>query len=257
MVDPWPRQRGERRGERTAKRGHNSPMDEFSAPLLHEDADLIAVAKPEGIAAVPERDLAVDSLWRRLEVTRGERLWAVHRLDKEVSGLILFARHAAAHRALSLAFERRDTTKTYVALLQGVVAGTAGTVDAPIAQFGSGRMGVRADGKPSRSDWRLLQRFPRHSLVELQPRTGRRHQLRVHCYHLGHPIAGDSRYGDPAQQRGTARLMLHAWRLRLPHPSGGELALEADWPASFREVLNALVTPTGPTLARSSTESSP
>lgn len=232
-------------------------MDEFPAPILHEDAQLIAVAKPDGLAAVPERDLAVDCLWRRLEAARGERLWAVHRLDKEVSGLILFARNAAAHRALSLAFERRETVKTYVALLQGVLAGESGTVDAPIAQFGSGRMGVRADGKPSRSDWTVRERTPRHSLVELRPLTGRRHQLRVHCYHLGHPIAGDSRYGDPALQRATPRLMLHAWTLRLPHPGGGELALEAPWPDSFRAVVNGLVTPDGPTLARSSPESPP
>ncbi len=241
----------------TTKRHHNSTMDEILAPLLREDADLIAVAKPEGLAAVPERDLAVDSLWRRLEAARSERLWAVHRLDKEVSGLILFARNAVAHRALSLAFERRDAAKTYVALVHGVVAGDSGTIDAPIAQFGSGRMGVRAGGKASRTDWRVLERHPRHTLLALHPLSGRRHQLRVHCYHLGHPIAGDSRYGDPIVQKATPRLMLHAWKLALPHPGGGTLELEAPWPSSFRAVLNALLTPAGRTLAPNSTEASP
>lgn len=232
-------------------------MEEILAPVLHEDEHLIAVAKPEGLAAVPERDLAVDSLWRRLEAARGERLWAVHRLDKEVSGLILFARNAAAHRALSLAFERRDAAKTYVALVLGAIAGDAGRIDAPIAQFGSGRMGVRAGGKASRTDWQVLERHPRHTLLALHPLTGRRHQLRVHCYHFGHPIAGDSRYGDPTIQKATPRLMLHAWKLVLPHPNGGELALEAPWPLSFRAVLNALLTPTGRTLAPNSPEASP
>lgn len=194
--------------------------------VIHEDAELLVVDKPDGIAAIPERDLQVPSLHKLLEAERGERLWVVHRLDKEVSGLLVFARTAEAHRRLSMAFEARRVGKTYLAVVHGRLDGR-GEIDAPIHQFGSGRMGVDPRGKPSRTTYEVLGQAAAHSLVTAHPQTGRRHQLRVHFYHRGHPIAGDVRYGEVALQKTIARLMLHARNLELPLADGRTLALEA------------------------------
>ena len=188
-----------------------------SARVVVEEPGFVVIDKPAGIATIPERDLGAPSLVRALEAARGERLFVVHRLDKEVSGLVVFARDAATHRALSMAFERREVEKTYLAVLHGTLPWDEHLVDAPIATFGSGRMGVRArDGKPSQTRFRVRSRTPETTLVEAHPTTGRRHQIRVHAYHLGHPIAGDLRYGDRTLQSRYARLFLHAWQLTLP-----------------------------------------
>jgi len=209
--------------------------------LLHEDEALIAVAKPEGLATIPERDLAAPSLQKALEAQRGERLWVVHRLDKEVSGLVIFARNAEAHRALSLAFEHRKVEKSYTVLAHGSIELDRGTIDRPLAEFGSGRMGVdQRRGKPSVTTYTVLRRAKLFTLAEARPLTGRRHQLRVHFYALGHALVGDPRYGDLKAQAAFPRLMLHAHTLSLPHPSGAPLALEAPLPPSFRRLLAEL-----------------
>jgi RluA family pseudouridine synthase len=212
--------------------------------LLHEDDDLIAVHKPEGLASIPERDLAIPSAQRLLEALRGERLWVVHRLDKEVSGALLFARNAAAHRSLSLSFERREVEKVYTLLVHGDLPPGEGVIDRPIAQFGSGRMGIdERRGKSSLTRYRALRGAGGYTLVEARPLTGRRHQLRVHFYSLGHPVVGDLRYGDRAKQSTFPRLMLHASRLSVPHPSGARLSVEAPLPPTFAEFLAQLNPP--------------
>jgi tRNA pseudouridine32 synthase / 23S rRNA pseudouridine746 synthase len=208
--------------------------------LLHEDRELIAIDKPEGLATIPERDLAVPSAQRLLESARGERLYVVHRLDKEVSGILLFARNGETHRALSMAFEQRRVHKTYLALTHGRIPDDTLIIDRPIAQFGSGRMGVdERRGKPSRTEAEILRRYAAHTLLEAHPITGRRHQLRVHFYAMGHPLVGDPRYGDPVEQARWPRLMLHASRIEVPLPSGSR-TIEAAPPKTFSEVLARL-----------------
>jgi tRNA pseudouridine32 synthase/23S rRNA pseudouridine746 synthase len=210
-------------------------------PVVYEDADVVAAMKPEGIASIPERDPARPSVLRALSERRGERLYVVHRLDKDVSGVLLFARHADAHRHLNLEFDARRVRKEYLAVVHGVVVPDAGTVDRPLRIFGSGRTApdpVR--GKPSRTDYRVLERARAHTLLLVEPRTGRRHQIRAHLYAIGHPVAGDPRYGDPAANRGIGRLMLHAHRLVVRLPSGADVAIEAPPPASFLEVWGRL-----------------
>lgn len=196
-----------------------APATDKVPTILDEDRDLLAVDKPAGLAAIPERDLAQPSAQRRLEAQRGERLFVVHRLDKEVSGLLLFARTAPAHRALSLAFERREVDKRYLGLVWGEVVGDEGEVALPIREFGSGRMGVDARGKASLTRWSVLARGVLAgrpvTLLALSPHTGRRHQLRVHCYAIGHALVGDPRYGDKDLQATQPRLMLHAHQARL------------------------------------------
>jgi RluA family pseudouridine synthase len=215
-------------------------------PILYEDDDILAVSKPETLAAIPERHGQGGSLFEVLCAQRGERLYIVHRIDKETSGLIVFARHAEAHRRLNRQFETRAVDKTYLSLAHGVIAEDAGSIDAPLRQFGSGRVAVDPErGKPSATEFRVVERFRSHTLVEARPRTGRRHQIRVHLYHLGHPIAGDPLYGDEATRQGFSRMMLHAWRLALTLPSGRTLNLEAAIPNSFQRILDALERPPG------------
>lgn len=205
--------------------------------ILYEDGDLIALDKPDGTASIPGRGPRQGSLLDDLQRVLPGRPFIVHRLDREVSGVILFAKNERAHRALNVQFERREVRKTYLALLAGAVDGDQGVIDRPVRQFGSGRMGVDPRGKPSITEYRVRERFPEHTLVEAEPLTGRRHQLRVHFYSSGHPIAGDMRYGDRALQERVGRLMLHALRIRFRTPAGQELVLEAPLPASFLRVL--------------------
>jgi RluA family pseudouridine synthase len=207
--------------------------------VVHEDPGLVVVNKPEGIASIPERDPKEPSVRRLLESERGERLWVVHRLDKEVSGALVFARSADTHRALCRAFELRQVKKTYLAVTQGRVALEHDLIDMPIRQFGSGRMGVDERGKPSRTAFRVLMRGEHHCLLEVEPETGRRHQIRVHLYAIEHPLLGETRYGKSAPGP-VPRLMLHAWKLVLPGLVGEpERAFVAPPPRSFLAELSA------------------
>lgn len=204
-------------------------------PVLYRDNDCVAVMKPCGVAAVPERKDDDDCLAALLSRQLGHRVFPVHRLDKEVSGVILYACTATAHRFFNTAFEQRAVHKTYLAVVHGAVASDRGFISRPLREFGSGRMGVDdARGKPSETRYAVLQRTPRFSLVRLYPLTGRRHQLRVHLYSIGHPIAGDLRYGDAAMRGGHPRLMLTAAGIALHLPSGRRLDLQDCIPEDFR-----------------------
>lgn len=206
----------------------------FMITILHQDGDCVAVMKPVGVASVPERIADDACLSARLERQLGRRVLPVHRLDKEVSGVILYAFTAEAHRFLNCAFERRDVSKTYLAVVHGIVEPDNGVITRPLREYGSGRMGVDdVHGKPSETRFAVIQRRAEYSLVRLQPLTGRRHQLRVHLYSLGHPIAGDPRYGTPSLRTGHPRLMLTATGLAVRLPSGKSLALAGLIPEDF------------------------
>jgi RluA family pseudouridine synthase len=206
--------------------------------IIHEDDDVVVVDKPEGLAAIPERMPRGDSLAERLGAERGERLYIVHRIDKATSGLIVFARSAAAHQFLCRQFELREVGKTYLAVVGGVIEPDEGLIDRPLRTFGSGRMGVDADrGKPCITEFRVVERFAVHTFVEARPKTGRRHQIRVHLYSIGHPVAGDPLYGESDVQRSAPRLMLHSHKLALRLPSRRALTLESPLPESFLSVL--------------------
>ena len=207
-------------------------------PPLFEDADVLAVNKPEGLASISERDTTQESLLSLLSAARPTKLYVVHRLDKEVSGVILFAKNAAAHTFLNAQFSHHTVRKTYLALVHGVIAQKSGTIDVPLRQFGSGRMGVDSKrGKASVTTFHVLTRFAAHTLVEVHPVTGRRHQIRVHLYSLGHAIVGDPLYGEKAMQCHFPRLMLHAQRIEFRLPSDTEVMIKAPVPESFTQVL--------------------
>ena len=220
---------------------HRREVSNAMIQILLENDDLVAVNKPEGLAAIPERRPEAASLLETLCAERNERLYIVHRLDKETSGVIVFARNARAHRWLSQQFEARAVRKKYVALAHGVIPDDRGMIDRPLRQFGSGRVAVDAtSGKKSATSFLVLQRFSEHTLVEVYPYTGRRHQIRVHLYSTGHPIAGDPLYSPIKTGRAFPRLMLHALKLTLGLPSGGQIAVEAPVPESFASPLGIL-----------------
>ena len=222
--------------------------------ILYEDDAILAVDKPEGLATIAERRVGRGSLLEVLSQQRGERLYVVHRIDKETSGLVLFARTPDAHRWLCGQFESRSVAKTYLALCHGSIAVEQGRIEAPLRQFGSGRVGVDPEkGKPSLTEFEVRRRFGAFTLVAAYPRTGRRLMERtiIICntsampvaardasvYHLGHPIAGDPLYGDKTAQQPFGRMMLHAWKLAVTLPSGRPLSIEAPIPESFDRVL--------------------
>jgi RluA family pseudouridine synthase len=203
-------------------------------PVLFEDADVLAVNKPEGLASIPERDATQENLLSLLSAARHTKLYVVHRLDKEASGVMLFTKNADAHRYLNEQFSRHSVRKRYLALVHGVIVQGSGTVDVPLRQYGSGRMGVDSkQGKASVTTFYVLKRFDVHTLIEAQPVTGRRHQIRVHLYNLGHAIVGDPLYGEKEMQCQFPRLMLHAQRIKFQLPSGNEVMIEAPLSKSF------------------------
>jgi tRNA pseudouridine32 synthase/23S rRNA pseudouridine746 synthase len=206
--------------------------------VLYEDEDILAVNKPERMVAVPERRRLEQSLIEMLSAQRAERLYIVHRIDRETSGVIVFARNAEAHRQLNRQFETRSVEKVYLAMVHGIVNEDRGEIDKPLRQFGSGRVGIDDQrGKASVTEFCVLERLKAFTLLDVRPHTGRRHQIRVHLYSLGYPIVGDPLYGEQAVQRSYPRLMLHARRLSLHLPSGTRLTIEAPVPESFSRVV--------------------
>jgi tRNA pseudouridine32 synthase/23S rRNA pseudouridine746 synthase len=201
--------------------------------LLHEDAELIAVAKPAGVTVIPARDEpAEDSLHARLAAERGERLWIVHRIDRDTSGVVVFARTAAAHRTLSMAFEGRDVDKTYLAwVADGGPLPDAGAIDLPLHAARKGKSRPAAPGEPdakaARTEFAVERRWQRGddrvARVRCHPVTGRHHQIRVHLRAQDAPILRDPLYGKATSRGGLAaapcaRLALHAASLTVPGP---------------------------------------
>jgi tRNA pseudouridine65 synthase len=205
--------------------------------LLHTDADLVAIDKPPGLL-VHASSLDAHEARNALDLLRaqlGMPLWTVHRLDKATSGVLLFARHVEAGRSLGAAFEGGLVRKRYLALVRGWPA-EAGEIDQPLARDpelpSAGQPRVPALTRYRRlacHDWPFpdgRHATSRYALVEVEPLTGRRHQIRRHFKHIAHPLVGDSTHGKGAHNRavaqwlGTARLWLHASRLELPAVDG-------------------------------------
>ena len=191
--------------------------------ILHDDHEVLVVDKPPGLLSVPGKgpELA-DCLLARVQAAFPQAL-LVHRLDRDTSGVMVFALTPHAQRHLGLQFENRQTKKTYVARVWGRVEGDAGTVDLPLIVDWPNRPRQkvdRAEGRPAVTDWRVVRRAETETRMRLMPRTGRSHQLRVHMREIGHPILGDPFYAEgPA--RAFPRLMLHSETLQFRHPDGG------------------------------------
>ncbi|TAG01179.1 MAG: RNA pseudouridine synthase [Burkholderiales bacterium] len=194
--------------------------------IIHVDDAFIIVNKPSGLLSVPGRgpDKA-DCAISRLQQQFSDAL-TVHRLDMETSGLMVFARGIDAQRALSRAFEKREVTKRYVAVVDGIVRADSGEIDLPLICDWPNRPRQIVDhdvGKPSLTRYQILSRNETSNTtkVELSPVTGRSHQLRVHLASIGHCILGDSLYATPAALSASERLLLHASSLTFAHPICG------------------------------------
>ena len=194
---------------------------------VHVDAHCIVAIKPSGLLAVPGLgERGQDCLAARVQAEFADAL-VVHRLDMSTSGLMLFARGAAAQRALSIAFAARAVHKRYVAVVDGQVQSAQGEIDLPLAADWPNRPRQKVDrdaGKPSLTRYRVLALDAERNTtrVELEPVTGRAHQLRVHLLAIGHPIVGDALYAPPHAQAKAERLLLHASALRFAHPDSGK-----------------------------------
>ena len=179
-----------------------------------------------------------EALNQELERRLGRNLFVVHRLDLEASGVVVFAKDAQTHRLLCAQFEGRAAKKSYLALVAGAMTGE-GVIDAPLKEFGSGRVAPSSDGKKARTLWRVERVWRAASLLRVEPETGRKHQIRAHLCSIGHPILGDPRYGPPPRPIGGApRLMLHARSLKVDAGKSYEFSTEP--PAAFSAVLSAL-----------------
>jgi tRNA pseudouridine32 synthase / 23S rRNA pseudouridine746 synthase len=216
--------------------GNRIPFTAMGLQVVYEDERLVAVAKPAGQAMAAGGGVeAADTLQAAVAEHIGSKAFIVHRLDRETSGVVVFAKTADAHRALSRQFEQRQVTKRYLAVVAGHVEGRSGEVTQPLREFGSGRVGVDPKGREATTRWELREPLRDADLLAIEPLTGRRHQIRVHCYAIGHPILGDTRYGDPRPVGGASRLMLHAAELVL----ADGLRVAADPPYDFVAVLEA------------------
>lgn len=202
--------------------------------ILHADHEIVVLNKPSGLLSVPGKgpELA-DCLLSRLQAVYPDAL-LVHRLDRDTSGVMVFALTAHAQRHLGLQFEKRQVRKTYVARVAGEMTDPKGEVDLPLAVDWPNRPKQHVDhenGRPAQTEWKVLKRGNGETRVRLFPKTGRSHQLRVHMLALGHPVLGDPFYATgPA--RDHPRLMLHSENLRLRHPDGGK-GLNFRAPAPF------------------------
>ena len=211
---------------------------------VYEDADLLVLNKPSGLLCVPGRGADKQDCLSARAQARWPGALVVHRLDQATSGLVLMARHAAAQRVLSLAFEQRQVHKRYQAVVHGCLndSGNDGgvasdlewhTIDLPIAADWDRRPLRIIDavqGKPSITHWRCLayDATTHTTRIELEPVTGRTHQLRVHMAAIGHAMVGDGLYADAAVRALAPRLLLHASHLAFSHPATGQrLALES------------------------------
>ncbi len=229
--------------------------------ILFENDDLVALNKPPGMLSIPDRMQSEPSL-KDLLVNRYGVIFTVHRLDKDTSGVILFAKNETAHKYLSLQFENRETEKYYVGLVQGTLAKKEGIIEEAIIEHPvkKGLMTTAKKGKPSVTEYKVLEEAGGFSLLEFRILTGRTHQIRVHMKFLGHTIVCDELYGNPdpvllssikkknfklSQSEETerpmlARLGLHSHRLLFKDTSGQVLALEAPVPKDIKALMTQL-----------------
>ncbi|BDQ13168.1 RluA family pseudouridine synthase [Sediminibacterium sp. TEGAF015] len=231
----------------------------MSIDIILETPDFVAVNKPSGLLSIPDRMGVEISLKDVLKQKYGQ-IYTVHRLDKDTSGIILFAKNEISHKALSALFESREMEKFYVGLVQGQMMNPGGSIDAPIMEHPgkTTKMMTHVKGKPSLTDYEVQEQFRLYSWVRFQIHTGRTHQIRVHMQHIGHSIVCDEIYGDPKpvllssikknfklakvaeeEKPILSRLALHSSQLNFSY-EGIAYSLEAPLPKDLRAVLQQL-----------------
>ncbi len=225
----------------------NIPLD-----IIYEDDDIIVINKQKGLVVHPANGNPDGTLVNAimaickdsLSGIGGEiRPGIVHRLDKDTSGLIIVAKNDKAHINLSEQIKNREVKKTYIALVRGVIKENEATINMPIARSTKDRkkMAVSKDGKNAITHFKVLKRYDKYTLIEVNIETGRTHQIRVHMSQIGYPIVGDNVYSNGKNPFGVVGQMLHSAKLTFRHPiTNKEMNLEAPLPEYFVEVLNKL-----------------
>lgn len=227
--------------------------------IIFENEQFIVINKPAGMLSVPDRIQSEPSLKDFLKERYGE-IYTVHRLDKGTSGVIVFAKDEDTHKQLSQLFEGRDVAKYYLGLVHGIVSPPVGSVNAPIMEHpaSNGKMITHTKGKPSLTDYEVLESFSLFSWVKFRIHTGRTHQIRVHMQHIGNSIVCDDLYGDASpvylsaikrnyklskneesERPILARLALHSWQL-LFELDGEQYSFEAEIPKDLKALLQQL-----------------
>lgn len=235
-------------------------MIKIPGVIIFENDDFIALNKPPGVLSIPDRMQSQPSLKDYLIEKYGE-IFTVHRLDKETSGVIVFAKNEEAHRDLSLQFENRQTGKIYNGIVSGTLPDNQGLVDVAIAEHAhkKGMMVPNPKGKPSQTEYKVLESFGIYSYMQFSILTGRTHQIRVHMKHLGNPIVCDEVYGDgkpvllsslkkkfklskdaEEERPILSRLALHSAELSFTGTTGEEHRLQAELPKDLRAFLQQL-----------------
>ena len=228
--------------------------------IIVETENWVAVNKPSGLLSIPDREGKETSLKTLLKEKYGE-IFTVHRIDKDTSGLIIFAKNEAAHKHLSKQFEDRQTKKIYLGLVTGSPSVKTGRIDSPIAEHPAlnGTMIIHRKGKEALTDYEVLEDFSIYSLVRFQIHTGRTHQIRIHMKDIGHPIVCDVLYGDgkpilisalkkkynlsrnELEERPIlGRLALHAFQLAFKDIDGKSIELEAPLHKDMRATMQQL-----------------
>lgn len=235
-------------------------MHTLKPEIIFEDETLVAINKPTGLLSVPDREGKEVSLKQLLQQRYGQ-IWTVHRLDKDTSGVIVFAKDENTHKYLSGLFESRAVEKYYTGIVHGIPANVTDTVDAGIMEHPvkKGVMVTNKKGKPALTDYTVLESFGNLALLQFQIHTGRTHQIRVHMKHIGHPIVCDLLYGngEPVMLSSIKRkfhlskkeeeerplfnrLALHATKLLFTDAGGKSILAEAPLPKDMRALLQQL-----------------
>ena len=222
--------------------------------IIYEDKDIIVVNKPKGMVVHPANGNPDGTLVNAimaickdsLSGIGGEiRPGIVHRLDKDTSGLLIVAKNDIAHVNMSEQIKRHEVKKTYIALVRGIVKENEATIDMPIGRSNSDRkkMAVTKNGKNAVTHIKVLKRYDKYTLLEINIETGRTHQIRVHLAHIGYPVIGDYIYSNGKNEFGIVGQCLHAKSLEFKHPiTGKDMKLEAPLPEYFEKVLQELDT---------------
>lgn len=228
-------------------KAQNIPID-----VIYEDDDIIVVNKPKGMVVHPANGNPDGTLVNAimaickdsLSGIGGEiRPGIVHRLDKDTSGLLIVAKNDKAHVNMSEQIKNHEVKKTYIALVRGVVKKNEATIDMPIGRSTSDRkkMAVIKTGRNAVTHIKVLKRYNKYTLLQVNIETGRTHQIRVHLSHIGYPIVGDYTYSNGKNEFGVVGQCLHAKCLEFKHPiTGAEMKLEAPLPKYFEEIIQKL-----------------
>ncbi|UAY51595.1 RluA family pseudouridine synthase [Ferruginibacter albus] len=235
-------------------------MTKLPVEIIFENDSFIAINKPAGLLSIPDREQSQPSL-KDLLLQKFDKIYTVHRLDKDTSGIIVFAKDEITHKFLSAAFEQRQVEKFYLGLVHGAPQNNTGTIDEPIMEHPAlnGKMIIDRKGKTSVTDYEVLENFGKFSLVKFQIHTGRTHQIRVHAKHIGHPIVCDPVYSDgnpvllssikrkyklskneEEEKPLLSRTALHSYQLKFKDKSNNFFDLAAELPKDLKALLQQL-----------------